>query len=86
MGLKRKFSFSYFRGNFLSFSRKKHTKSSENFRFRGSFRKSFFFRESFRENFRFRKRFRENFWFRENFLFGMRIRIQEPLECVSRGL
>jgi hypothetical protein len=66
-----------FREKFFRFSRKKLTKSCENCR------------ENFRENFRFRERFRENFRFcksfRENFPFGMRIRIQEPLECVSRS-
>jgi hypothetical protein len=74
VGLKRKHSFSYFRENFAKncfrFSRKKLTKS-------------------FCEKYRFRVRYRENFrfWesFHENFPFGMRIRIQEPFECVSRS-
>jgi hypothetical protein len=60
-----------FRKNFFSLFAKKLTKSCENFRFR----------KSFLENFRFRERFRESF--RENLPFG--IRIQEPLECVSRS-
>jgi hypothetical protein len=43
------------------------------------------FRESFRENFRFHESIRKHFRFRENFLFGMRIRIQEPPKCLSRS-
>jgi hypothetical protein len=58
------FVFSWkFRENFFRFSRKKLTKSCENFR------ENFRFRESFRENFCFCERFRENFRFRENLPF-----------------
>jgi hypothetical protein len=60
-----------FRKKIFRFSRKKLTKSCENFR----------------ENFRFRESFCEKFHFCEifcdNFPFGMRIQIQEPPECVS---
>jgi hypothetical protein len=43
------------------------------------FLRKFCFRESFHKNFHFRD------IFRENFSFAMRIRIQEPTECVSRS-
>jgi hypothetical protein len=81
--LKRKFSFSYFRENFVQnffrFSRKKPYEKLQ--KFSRKFLRKFSFR--FRERFREKSRFRESF--RENFPFGKRIRIQEPPECVSRS-
>jgi hypothetical protein len=95
LGLKGKFSFSYFRENFaicFRFLRKKLTKIfvfmkvlRENFRFRESFARKFSFLRKFLFLRKFPRKFLVSRKFREDFPFEMLISIQEPPECVSRS-